>query len=434
MRGAKILSQLSRHYWWPKIRADIEKWCRGCLVCATRHIGQKVISPLTPIPVGGPFDRVGVNVVQLPKTRSGKRHAVVFIDYLTKWPEVFATSNQSAYTIAKLLVEKIVSRHGVPSQLLSDRGGAFLSKLLQEIGMLLGFHKVNTTAYHPQTDDLVERFNRTLIDMLAKTAEQNGKNWDEKLPFVLFAYRSTAQESTGESAQLHQKRQHDKSVRHNKFSEGDSVFLYDPSLKTGKAYKFAKPFRGPYKIVHLVRGGAEIQLHVVAKPKSKLIRVAFHRLRRCPKEISDINNGLEPVQKQAVEESEKLDGTFNVANGLSTVNDDSVVKKQTADNLVSEDSATDVPVEECTTDVPMEDSATDVPVEDSIIDIPKKDLATSTREEQSTAERKAKASDKAGCKWKDRLRPRRKKEGCQGTCSLRTGTCNTLFILIKLRM
>ena len=65
--------------------------------------------------------------------------------------------------------------------------------------MLLGFHKVNTTAYHPQTDSLVERFNRTLIDMLAKTVEQNGKNWDEKLPFVLFAYRSTAQESTGES-------------------------------------------------------------------------------------------------------------------------------------------------------------------------------------------------------------------------------------------
>ena len=46
---------------------------------------------------------------------------------------------------------------------------------------------------------LVERFNRTLIDMLAKTAEQNGKNWDKKLPFVLFAYRSTTQESTGES-------------------------------------------------------------------------------------------------------------------------------------------------------------------------------------------------------------------------------------------
>ena len=160
------------------MRADIEKWCLGCLVCATRHIGHKVLPPLTPIPVGGPFDRVGVDVLQLPKTKSGKQYAVV-VDYLTKWPEVFATSNQSAYTIAKLLVEKIVSRHGVPSQQLSDCGGAFLSKLLKEIRALLGFHKVNTSAYHPQTDGLVEIFNRTLIDTLAKTAQLNGKNWDE---------------------------------------------------------------------------------------------------------------------------------------------------------------------------------------------------------------------------------------------------------------
>ena len=120
------------------------------------------------------------------------------------------------------------------------------------------------------------------------------------------------------------------------------------------------------------------------------------------------------MQKQSVEESEKLDGTFNVANGLSTVNDDSVVKKQAADNLVGEDSATDVPVEECTTDVPMEDSATDVLVEYSTIDIPKKDLATSTiaREEQTycssftTGLGKAKASGKggkSGSKWKDCL-------------------------------
>lgn len=110
------------------MRADIEKWYCSCLVCAARHVGHKVIPPLTPLPVGGPFDRVGVDVLQLPKTRSGKQYVVVFVDYLTKWPEFFATSNQSAYTIAKLLVEKIVSRHGVPSQLLSDHGGAFFVK------------------------------------------------------------------------------------------------------------------------------------------------------------------------------------------------------------------------------------------------------------------------------------------------------------------
>ena len=70
---------------------------------------------------------------------------------------------------------------------------------MQAVCEVMGVHKVNTTAYHPQTDGLVERFNRTLIDMLAKTVEKSGRDWDARLPYVLFAYRSSMQESTKES-------------------------------------------------------------------------------------------------------------------------------------------------------------------------------------------------------------------------------------------
>ena len=86
----------------------------------------------------------------------------MFVDYLTKWPEVFATKDQSSLTIAKLLVENIVAQHGVLGELLSDKGKGFLSKLMYEVYKLLGIKNVNTTAYHPQTDGLVEQFNRTL--------------------------------------------------------------------------------------------------------------------------------------------------------------------------------------------------------------------------------------------------------------------------------
>ena len=89
--------------------------------------------------------------------------------------------------------------HGVPRELLSDRGAAFLSKLLHELYRLMGIHKVSTTAYHPQTDGLVERFNRTLTAMLSKTSQPGGSDWDERLPFVLFVYRCCEQESTHES-------------------------------------------------------------------------------------------------------------------------------------------------------------------------------------------------------------------------------------------
>ena len=112
---------------------------------------------------------------------------------------MYATLDQSSATIARLLVEEVVSRHGVPSEILSDRGKSFLSGLMKEVEALLGYRKVNTTAYHPQTDGLVERYNQTLTAMLAMSVHKGGPEWDELLPYVLFAYRASQQASTRES-------------------------------------------------------------------------------------------------------------------------------------------------------------------------------------------------------------------------------------------
>lgn len=105
------------------------------------------------------------------------------MDYLTKWPEVYAAEDQTAPTIAKLLVEGIVSQHGVPTNLLFDRGPSFLSKLVLGVCEMLGVEKVNTSAYHPQCDSLVERFNRTLT--LTKSVNPGVTEQDERLPHVL---------------------------------------------------------------------------------------------------------------------------------------------------------------------------------------------------------------------------------------------------------
>ena len=115
------------------------------------------------------------------------------MNYLTKWPEVSAVPDQSSATIANLLMQEVVSRHGVPAEILSDRGRAFLSGLTKEVEALLVFHKLNMSAYHLQTDCLVERFNLTLTAMLPKTVEHGGKDWVRHLPFVLFAYHAYQQ-------------------------------------------------------------------------------------------------------------------------------------------------------------------------------------------------------------------------------------------------
>ena len=129
LQQAKIHSRLSRHYW-PGMQKDLDMWCRACVMCATRNLGRAVKPRLTPVPVGGPFEMVGVDVLQLPKTKHCNCYAMVFMDYLTKWPEVYATPDQTAPTIARLLVEEVLSCHGVPGRLLSDRGPSFLSRLV----------------------------------------------------------------------------------------------------------------------------------------------------------------------------------------------------------------------------------------------------------------------------------------------------------------
>ena len=94
-----------------------------------------------------------------PLTKSGNHNVVVFQDYLTKFPMVFPVPDQKAVQLAKLLVEEIVPLFGVPESLLSDRGTNLLSHLMTDLCKMLGTKKLNTTAYHPECDGMVERFN-----------------------------------------------------------------------------------------------------------------------------------------------------------------------------------------------------------------------------------------------------------------------------------
>ena len=193
----RIYNTLKKAYWWKGMRSAGWKQVRSCLTCATKKgTGRATRPPLQPIAVGGPFHRVGVDVLQLPLTQSCNQYMVIFMDYLTKWVEAFAVANQNATPIAQLLVEKVFCRHGAPEELSSDRGSNFLAEVVMEVCRLL---KVNNLGYHPQTNGLIEKFNCTLSYMMAKSAHQNGSHWDQHLLFLLFAYRATVQETTHES-------------------------------------------------------------------------------------------------------------------------------------------------------------------------------------------------------------------------------------------
>ena len=95
--------------------------------------------------------------------QSGNNYVLVVSDYFTKWMEAFAIPNQEAVTVAEKLVEEVLCRFSIPEQLHSDQGRQFEGKLMQEVCKLLHINKTRTTAYHPQSDGVVERLNRTLL-------------------------------------------------------------------------------------------------------------------------------------------------------------------------------------------------------------------------------------------------------------------------------
>ncbi|GFU08047.1 retrovirus-related Pol polyprotein from transposon 412 [Trichonephila clavipes] len=118
---------------------------------------------------------------------------------LLKRPEAYPIPDQEASTVAEVLVQHWISRFGVPLQLHSDQGRNFDSAVCMRLCEILAIDKTRTTTLHPQSDGMVERFNRTIVNSLSLLVFSNQQDWDKKLPFFLLAYRSAVHETTGYS-------------------------------------------------------------------------------------------------------------------------------------------------------------------------------------------------------------------------------------------
>ena len=116
---------------------------------------------------------------------------------LARLTEACPLPDKTAQSVADAFFNQLVCRFDMPIVIHSDQGREFENRIMQELCILCGSHKTRTTPYHPESDGLVERFNRTLLIMLAMFASKNRKDWDDLLPAVMMAYRSSVHESTG---------------------------------------------------------------------------------------------------------------------------------------------------------------------------------------------------------------------------------------------
>lgn len=183
-------------YYWPEMGIDIRNYINSCQTCQ-KFTGRKRKEPLHPIKIGQPFERVGIDLVgPLPETSRGNRYIVVVTEYLTKWPEAKAIPNKQADTIAPFFYDEIICRHGCPKELLSDQGTEFCNQLVTSLCNVFQIRHRLSSAYHPQTNGLVERFNQTLCRSLAKYTSLNDEDWDLFIPSILLAYRTMPHSTT----------------------------------------------------------------------------------------------------------------------------------------------------------------------------------------------------------------------------------------------
>ena len=123
-------------------------------------------------------------------------------DYFTRWIEAYTIPEFSAKTVAQKHVYEFFSRFGTPFDLHSDQGRNYESQLFKEVCELLEVNKTRLSPYHPQSNGMIERFNRTLIDMIAVYTNQNQTDWDKHLPTLTAAYQSCVHKKTGYTPNL----------------------------------------------------------------------------------------------------------------------------------------------------------------------------------------------------------------------------------------
>ena len=198
---SKTEEQVRRRAYWPGWRSDVATQLKRCTECAQYHRGKAPHqTPLRPFNAGEPFETIAIDITgKHPKSSKGNEYIVTVTDLFSKWSEAYPVRNHTAEIVAKVLMEQLFPRFGMPKRILTDQGAEFESILFKELCCRMEIDKVRTSPYKPTTNGCVERFHRTLNSMLGKVVQENQRDWDVRLPLVMAAYRAAKHESTGYS-------------------------------------------------------------------------------------------------------------------------------------------------------------------------------------------------------------------------------------------
>ncbi|OOY33769.1 hypothetical protein BOV88_13515 [Solemya velum gill symbiont] len=239
----KTFDRVARDFFWIGMYTDVEEFCKTCAACQisgkpNQHIAP---APLHPIPVPTEaFSRVIIDCVgPLEKTSTNNQYLLTIMCATTRYPEAIPLKKITARIVSNALI-KYFTMTGLPLEIQSDQGSNFMSKLMKQVTSILGIEQIHSTAYHPESQGCLERWHQSVKSMLRACCVENPKDWDQIVPFVMFAARESKNESLG-------------------FSPFELLYGHTP--------------RGPLKLIKdrcLQENSSENLLNYVAKIKEKL--------------------------------------------------------------------------------------------------------------------------------------------------------------------
>ena len=193
----KTFDNIKLRYYWINLYKDISEHIAKCITCSKRGLKfQRAPLQETDFPPYA-FAKIGLDLFgPYPLTLSGNKYIATFVDWYSGWPEAYPIPDKKGETIAHLLIEEIFPRYGSCLQLVTDNGTEFDNRIVKETLEALNISHVTTSFYHPQSNSKVERFHRTLHDVLSKLIDDNVDKWDLFLNQALATVRFNISESS----------------------------------------------------------------------------------------------------------------------------------------------------------------------------------------------------------------------------------------------
>jgi transposase InsO family protein len=318
----RTVREIRKRYDWPNLKREVEGYVRKCPSSqVNKTLGSRHKAPMEITTTARkPFESCAIDIVgPTTETSKGNRYILTFQDDLTKFVIAEPVQTQDAETLAREFVRNIILKFGAPELILSDQGSNFLSELFRNTCRLLRIKKINTTAFHLESNGGLERGHRVLVEYLRHYVTEDQRDWDDCIPYATHVYNITTHRTTGYTpfellfgykarvpsslkeqptprynyndyvdelkgrmrtahavardrlveGKERSKRDYDRKTVQLTLKVGDKVLLFDESVRRGRSKKLGAKWIGPYTVLAvdgvnatIKRGRAAVKVHV----------------------------------------------------------------------------------------------------------------------------------------------------------------------------